>query len=199
MRKAVTQTAFQMRPGDPPRLTQLGGEGGTSQTFYSVVVNDITAPTPKPQAEVADQVRKDWTEDAIHHEQEERAAAILSAVKGGQSLDLAAAGLPVHELPPASRAAPAQGVPQQLLNPLFGLKVGEPTMVETADGFTVAVLAKIDNPDPNADPIGYGQVRDALSRSIASDIDTTFSTAVRDRAKPTVNEKQLASLTQQAD
>jgi peptidyl-prolyl cis-trans isomerase D len=198
LRAALIQTAFQIKQGEPARLSQVPAEG-SPQAFFAVVVEDITPPAPRPFAEVADRVRADWTHDAIRHAQEEKAAAILAAVKGGKSLAEAAAGLAVRRLPPVGRAAPVEGVPAQLVTPLFALKQGEPTMAETADGFVIAVLAEVQAPDPAADPIGFGQVRDQLVRSIANDIETVFATAVRDRANPHVNRQALESLTQQPE
>ena len=60
-------------------------------------------------------------------------------------------------------------------------------MVETADGFVVAVLQQVQEPDPAADPVGFGQVRDALNRTIAGDMQAVFTTAIRERARPKVN------------
>jgi peptidyl-prolyl cis-trans isomerase D len=195
LRNALIQAAFQMKPGDPPRLTQADPEGG-SQAYFAVTVEDIIPPAPRPMAEVSDRVRADWTHDAIRHAQEEASAKILAAVKSGEALPVAAAGLTVRRLPPAGRANPTEGVPFQLVTPLFSLKPGEPTMVETADGFLVAVLVEVQTPDPAKDPIGYGQVRDALTQAIANDVETTFTTAVRERAHPRVNQRVFNSLTQ---
>ena len=63
----------------------------------------------------------------------------------------------------------------------------------------VAVLREVQTPDPAADPIGYGQVRDALARAIANDMETVFATAVRDRASPRVNRQALEQLIQQSE
>ncbi len=194
VRNALIQAAFQMKKGDLPKLVPAGAEGAGAG-YFAVTVEDIDPPTPRPIAKVIDAVRSDWTRDAIRHTQEATAANILAAVKGGQSLETAAAGLPVLHLPPTGRATPVQGVPAQLINPLFSLKPGEPTMVETADGFMVAVLRDIENPDPANDPIGYGQVREALNQAIASDMEGVYATAVRERAKPQVNRTVLDSMT----
>ena len=200
LRDDLISTAFQAKKDEPPRLIQVQDQGqGNGQSFFAVAVEGITPPAPRPMDEVADRVRADWTQDAIRHEQEERAAKILTAVKAGQSLEVTAAGLEVHRLPPVGRAAPTEGVPAQLVTPLFALKVGEPTMVETADGFVVAVLRQVDVPDPAKDPIGYGQVRDALARSIATDTENVFANAVRERANPKVNSQALNSLISQSE
>ncbi len=198
LRPALVQAAFQAKKGDAPHFVQAPNAADGSQSFYAVAVEDIVPPTTKPLAEVVDQVRTDWTHDAVRHSQEEAAAKLLAAVKAGQTLAAAAAAenLQVKALPAVGRASPVDGVPSQLIAPLFGLKVGEPTMVETPDGFTVAVLDRIEGADPAADPIGFGQTRDQLLKSMSDDIEAVFGTAVRDRAKPTVNRTQLESIVQ---
>ena len=193
LRSAMVKAAFEMKKGDPPRFVEAGPEG-SNQGYFGVSVEDIDPPPPRPLAEVTDRVRADWTRDAIHHTQEEAAANILGAVKGGEALENAALGLAVQHLQPAGRAAATEGVPLQLVNPLFSLKPGEPTMVETADGFLVAVLREVQTPDPASDPIGYGQVREALTQAIANDMDGVFTNAVRERAHPRVNQPVFDSM-----
>ena len=193
LRDALIKAAFQMKPGDPPRLVQAGGEN-SDQGYFAVTVEDIKPPAPRPLADVTDQVRADWTRDATHHEQEAAAARILSLVKSGQTLEEAALGLPLRHLPPVGRGTPPQGVPMQLVVPLFSLKVGEPTMIETADGFMVAVLREVQTPDAASDPIGYGRMRDALTQSVANDMEAIFTAAVREDARPRVNRPVFNSL-----
>ncbi len=120
-------------------------------------------------------------------------------MKAGQTLAEAAAGLTVRHLPLVGRSAPVEGVPAQLITPLFGLKQGEPTMAETQDGFVVAVLREVQTPDAAADPIGYGQVRDGMARAIATDMENVFASALRDRASPHVNRQALEQLIQQSE
>ena len=196
LRAAMIQAAFAAKQGDQPKLTQGPNAADGSQSFYALTVEQITPPAPKPLDSVADQVRADWATDWQHRAQEQVAATIYGATRRGIAIAAAAekAGLPVNRLPPAGRAAPPPGFPSALLNPLFGLKKGEATMVETPEGFVVASLVDIQLPDPKADPIGYGQVQQALARAIGEDIQTVFATAVRDRANPHVNQSVLESL-----
>ena len=194
--QALVKTAFSMKKGDPPTLIEAPHGANDVPAYYAVAVDDIIPPAPKPYDEVAAEVRADWTQDAIRHEQEVLAANILAAVKGGQHLAQAAVGMQVHRLPPVTRGVDNAEVPMQLVDPLFGLKVGEPTMVETADGFVVAELVQIQQPDPNADPIGYGRTRDALTQSIGNDVQAVLTAALRARANPKVNIAQLDSLAQ---
>ncbi len=194
--QALVKTAFSMRKGDPPTLVEAPHAANGVPAYYAVAVDDIIPPAPKPYEDVAADVRADWTQDAIRHEQEVLAAKILTAVKDGEHLAQAAVGLEVHRLPPVSRGGENPGVPVQLIDPLFSLKVGEATMVETADGFVVAELVQIEQPDPNADPVGYGRTRDALTQSIGNDVLSVLTQALRARASPKVNATQLDSIAQ---
>lgn len=198
LRPALLQAAFQAKKGDTPSFVQAPNAADGTQSFYAVAVEDITPPSTRPFAEVAERVKADWTHDAIRHTQETAAAALLAAVKDGATLAAAAeqAHLQVKALPPVGRSAAAEGVPTQLITPLFALKPGEPTMVETPDGFIVASLAAINAADPTKDPIGFGQTRDALLKSLSDDIEAVFGAAVRDRDKPKINRSQLDQIVQ---
>ncbi len=198
LREAVVAAAFAARKGDPPHLTEVPTPSTGGSSYYALELEDTTPAAPKPFDAVRDQVRANWTEDAIHKEQETAAAALLAGVKGGATLaDMAArAGLSVTRSPLTGRAEPTAGVPLELVHPLFATKQGEPTMVRTADGFVVAVPAIIEHPDPKADPIGFGRVREALARAIGNDVELTYVRALRDRTPPVVNQKMLDSIAQ---
>jgi peptidyl-prolyl cis-trans isomerase D len=196
LRAALLQTAFAAKPGDPPKLLQAPNGADGVQSFYAVVVEQILPPAPRPLAEVTAQATTDWTADQRRHQQEEVATKIYSSLKGGFTLAAAAAksGLAVRRLPPTGRGSPAQGFPAALLAPLFGLKQGEATMVETPDSFVVAELAQIVEPDPKADPIGFDRVRQTLAREIGQDIGGVYANAVRDRGNPHIDEAAVAGL-----
>ena len=197
LRQALVAAAFQEKPGDAPHLMQAPATANEAQSFYAVSLDGIVPPKPRPFDQVAGQVRADWTTDQVRREQETTAAQLLAAVKDGKTLTDAAAavGLKAERLPPTGRDAPAEGVPVQLVPPLFGLKkVGEPTMVETPTGFVVATLAEIQDPDPKSDPVGWTQVRDALGRAVGADLQEVFAAAVRDRSNPYVNPTTIDTL-----
>jgi peptidyl-prolyl cis-trans isomerase D len=189
LRAAILAEIFRTKQGDPARLIDAPRQQGAPPAYYAITVDGIAPPTPRPMAEIAPQIRADWTKDAIRHAREEQAAAMLAAIKSGKTLAAAAvdANLTPVTLPPVGRASPAPGVPLQLIEPLFSLKAGEPTMIETEDGFMVATLAEIRPANAAADPIGYGQVRDALTRSMGDDLQAALAFAVRDRASPKIN------------
>jgi len=200
VRQAIIDAAFQAHKGDPPRLTEvpLKGAGGGS-AYYALTVEEIVPPAPKPFAEVKDAVLADWTRDQMRHTQETAAAKLLADVQHGQKLaDVAAvAGVAVRRTPLTGRQQAVAGVPAELLRTLFDLKPGEPTMIEQADGFIVAVPAEIVVPDPASDPVGYNQVRDLLAKSLGRDVNAIFAQTLRDRAQPRINQQNLDSLSGQ--
>ena len=127
----MVTAAFAAHKGDPPHLTEVPTPSTGGSSYYALELEDTTPAALKPFSEVQDQVRADWTADAIHKEQETAAAALLAAVKGGETLSDAAArsGLTTTRSPLTGRAEPTPGVPGELLPSLFATKQGEPTMV----------------------------------------------------------------------
>jgi peptidyl-prolyl cis-trans isomerase D len=196
LRQALVAAAFQAHKGDPPRLTEVPPKGSGVSSYYALTVEDVIPPAPKPFEQVKDAVLADWTHDAVRHTQETAAAKLLTAVQHGQKLADAAAvaGVTVTRTPLTGREQAAQGVPTELLRPLFNLKLGEPTMVETPDGFIVAVPAEIVAPDRKSDPAGYDQVRAFLGRSLGQDVNEIFAQTLRDRAQPRINQQNLDSI-----
>jgi peptidyl-prolyl cis-trans isomerase D len=198
LRAALIESIFRLKPGDPPHLTEVQGPNGGTGAYYAAVVEEIIPPAREPFETVRDRVLADWTADARRHAAETAAAKLYAAVKGGQSLDDAAtvAGVRVDRLPAIGRQGGAESVPTQLRQPLFSMQKGEATMVETADGFAVAVLTGIEEPDPASDPIGFGRMRDELTRSLGDDYESTLVLALRDRGRPQVNQAVLDQIVQ---
>ena len=83
----------------------------------------------------------DWTRDQQRHAQETTAAKLLTAVQGRPVAGAGGRGawpaVPRHAArPEVTRSAASEDMPAELLaNVLFGLKPGEPTMVEHAGRF----------------------------------------------------------------
>ncbi|HET7881154.1 MAG TPA: peptidyl-prolyl cis-trans isomerase [Acetobacteraceae bacterium] len=199
LRTALVKAAFDAQKGDPPRLVEVQTPSTGGSAYYALSVEDITPPAVKPFDAVKEQVTTDWTKDARRHAQEQAAARLLAAVKGGQSMADAAAvaGVTVRRTPLATRDAPAEGMPTDLVQPLFTLKPGEPTMVETPEGFIVAVPGEIVEADPKADPAGFSELRRSVARSVGGDLAAVFAKALRDRAEPRINQQVVNSVTGQ--
>jgi peptidyl-prolyl cis-trans isomerase D len=193
LRQALIARAFQISPTDPPTL-----EDGPDHSFYAVTIEGITPPAIKPLAEVKDQVREDWLRDTRRHEQDVVAARLLTAVKGGGSLTEAAnlAGLKVQRTPALGRGKPPEGIPGELVQPLFATDAGKPGMMEADGAFWVFVPLEVQKPDPATDPAGVDRVRLELASAVSADLETTFALALRDREKVTVNRRVLDSVAQ---
>jgi peptidyl-prolyl cis-trans isomerase D len=199
LRSALIKAAFEAQKGDPLRLVEVQTPSTGGSAYYAISVEDVTPPAEKPFDEVKAQVAADWTRDARRHAQEQAAAKLLAAVKGGQSLADAAtvAGVTVRRTPLITRDGGAEGMPPQLGQTLFSLKPGEPTMGASGDEYIVAVPAEIVEADPKADPAGYAQVREAVARSSAGDLATVFADALRERAQPKINQSVVDTVTGQ--
>ena len=196
LRTAIIAAAFQLRVGDPPHLTEVKTPSGPA--YFAVVVEDVTPPGLKPFDAVKDRVAADWTFDQQRHAQEQAAAAMLGSIQGGRDFADAAtiAGVIPHLTPLVSRGETAAGMPPELMRVLFGLKKGEPTMAETAEGFVVAIPAEIVVADPAADKAGFDKMRADLARNIAMDYATVFQEAVRQRANPRINQANYNQIVQ---
>lgn len=190
LRQALLTAAFALAKGEPARMTE-----GPDQSYFAVTVEDTTAATLRPYADVAAQVREDWERDTRRKEQERAAATLLTASIAGGGLDDAStvAGLRLQRTPAVMRAQPTPGVPREMQEALFGLKPDEPTMIETPEGFYVISLAEVKAPEAAADPLGTAAIKTALTQAIGQDVEMIVAAALRDRAKPLVNRRVFDS------
>jgi peptidyl-prolyl cis-trans isomerase D len=196
-REPLLRAVFEAEPGAAPRLKE------TEAGFVAVELRETAPPALRPFEAVEAEVRQAFLADARRRLQEERAAALLAATRAGKSLAEAAreAGLGSREVGAITRAqredAPGGGaVPPELLAPLFELKPGEATMVPTRDGFAVAQLLEVTEPDPDANPDALARVRDEAARAIAADLEAQYVVALRARADVRINPRLMDSLAQ---
>ncbi len=193
-RQAIIDAAFKTNPGDAIQPTE-----GPDHTWFALAVDSVTKPARKPFEAVRADILADWQRDQVHHAQETEAARLLALVKSGQTLVNAAwgSGLQVTHSPPLARGKPSAGVPAELSQTLFTLKLNEATMVETNAGFVVAQLTAIEPPDPKGDAVGLTKAREGLARALHDDMLQMYATALRDRARPVVRPGVLQALIQQ--
>jgi peptidyl-prolyl cis-trans isomerase D len=185
-RAAIISAIFAAQPGTPAQLI-TGPDGG----YFAFTVDQVTPPAVQPYDLVRQKVEAAWIQDALQREAEVKAANLLNAVNSGQSLDAtaSAAGYAVTLLPPVTRNAPPSGVSTQLAQIIFSLKPGQATMLQTADGFTVAALSDIHQPTPAQDPADFGQVAQAMTKSMQDDTAASFIAGLQARYKVTVDNK----------
>jgi peptidyl-prolyl cis-trans isomerase D len=198
LRSAIVAAAFQAKPGDPPRLTEVQTPSVGGSAYYALVVESVIPPGEKAYDAVKDQVLADWTQDQRRRTEDAAAAAMMTAVQGGQSFSDAAtvAGVTPRLSPLVTRSKPDPAVPPALQRVLFGLKPHEATMIETPEGFVVAQLTEVVKPDPSADKAGFDQVRGALARSIAEDTASVFVDALRQRDRVSIDQANFDNIVQ---
>jgi peptidyl-prolyl cis-trans isomerase D len=184
-RAELLRQIFAARPGDAPRLAEI------QDGFTAVEVKSVTPAALRPFATVEEQVRRAWYADARRRAQEERAAALLAAVRAGKPLPQAAqeAGVAGGDRvgPFGREPGPGNPVPAELLAPLFEAKPGEATMVETRDGFAVAQLVEVVPAEPDADPLALGRLREQVEQAMAEDLEQQYMQALRRRAEVRIN------------
>ncbi len=165
---------------------------------FALTVDRITPPSVHPFEQVRAQVLAAWTAAQASRAAEVKAAALLAAVNGGQSLDAAAsaAGYGVTMSPPITRNAPPEGVSSQLAQILFSLRPGQATMQQTNTGFVVAVLARVVQPKPADDPADYAQVQQAMAKSMQNDIADSFFAGLQARDRISIDQKLFAQIYQ---
>jgi peptidyl-prolyl cis-trans isomerase D len=198
-REPLLRAVFEAEPGVAPRLKE------TEAGFVAVDLREVAPPALRPFETVESEVRGAFLADARRRAQEERAAALLATTRTGKSLADAAreAGLGSREVGALTRSPDRDGatagggaVPPELLAPLFELRVGEATMVPTRDGFVVAQILEVREPDPDADKEALARLRDQAGRAIAADLEAQFVAALRARADVRINSRLMDSLAQ---
>ena len=193
VRQAIVAAAFAAAKDALPTL-----QDGPDQTSFAITLEDTSPPKLRPFDQVKEQLADDFAAAARRRFQDEAATRLLTAAQKSNLDDAAAvAGLRVVQTAPIHRdAAPPDGVPPQVMEPLFSLKRGEATTVETPDGFYVVSPAAITDPGPASDPAAAGRLRTALNKALADDVEVTYVNALRGRVQPTVNRQVLEQLTQ---
>ena len=198
IRTAITSAAFAAQKGDPPQLTevQIPSTGGSG--YYALAVQDIVPAGEKPFDAVRNAVVEDWRADQRRHSAETAASAMLQALKLGKDFSDAArdAGVTPALSPAVTREQSDPAMPREVQQVLFGLKKGEPTMVETAEGFLVATPVEIIEPDPATDTARYDQTRAAVARTVSDDLAAVFAEALRLRANPRINQANVDQIVQ---
>jgi peptidyl-prolyl cis-trans isomerase D len=198
LKAAMIAAAFQARQGDPPQLTEVQTPSTGGSAYYALTVESIIPPGEKPFDAVKERVTEDWKQDQRRRSQDQAATAMMVAVQGGKSFSDAAtvAGVAPKLSPLVTRNDANPQVPPELQRIMFGMKKGETTMVEVPEGFVVAQLAEIAKPDATADKADYDKTSAAVAKSIGNDIATVFVDAVRQRAKPQINQQGFNNVVQ---
>ena len=196
---AMATAAFESGKGEPPHLTEVQTPSSGGSGYFALMVENIVPAGEKPFEAVRDQVTQDWMRDQRRRVAEQAAAGMLKTVKDGVSFSEAArhAGATPRLSAQVTPTQPDPSLPAEAHRALFGLKMKEPGMVETGEGFLILMPVEILAPDPKADPPGYDRLRAAVGRTVANDISAVLTEALRLRANPRINQENVDQVVQQ--
>ncbi len=183
VRKAILAQAFAIRKGDVPALLQ-----GPENSWYALVVEQVTPAAPLAFVQAADRVRADWQRDAVRHADEQQAAVLYNDAQKAHGLAAAAVGRPGYQRDVVVRRDQTTGpVPANLVQLAFSLAPGTSTMVEAPDGFVVATITGVRHQGPAANPLEYARARQSLDAATADDVENAYVETLRNRANPKIN------------
>ncbi len=197
-RDAALKAIFTAETGQAPRLAEAGQFG-----LFAFDLQEVVPAALKPFEQVQDQVRAAYIADARKRSQEEKAAALLGAVRGGKSLADAAreAGLQAHRMGPFARqpdpqtADPRSTPPAAILAPLFATARNEATMAQAGDAFVVGQVIDILRINPDSDPLALGTVRSEVEQAMLNDLEAQYLEALRRGATVTYNPTLMQQVT----
>lgn len=190
-RPAALRAIFAAERGAAPRFQE--GEWG----FMAVEVKEVTPPALIPLAEVREQVREAVIAEARRRFQEERAAALLAAVRGGTALAEAARAIGANpeEIGPFGRQ-PGGGnpMPREVLAPAFELRGTDATMVQLPRSFAVVQLLSVIPADATAAGEALATLRGQAAQAMAEDLEVQYQAALRSRADVRINPRLVQQI-----
>lgn len=194
VRSAILSDAFSSQLNQPAEFKEVQGKNGTPSGFYALTVEKIIPSSHLSFDQAKDKVKADWIAEQQRHAAETAAAQLLISNDGKP--DLASVAGVIHTRP-IYRVGTPTGVPQQIVEPLFGLDTkGDITMVQVPGGYAVMQLTKITIPGPADDLIAWNKLHAQLVQSVRADIENSYTDALRTHARINVNQSLLSSTIQ---
>ena len=194
-RDNILTLVFETTEGRESHLTELG-----DGSFAILRVDEVVLPAPRPLEEVRSQVRSALMREGEKEAAERVANALADRVRVGEDLSAAArdAGLSVTTLDNVRRNGQGAGTDASfaLIQRLFERNEGdrEPIVAETADGWGVAVLTRVDDTGRGATGEERDRLREQLSRAWRSDLTDAYRAALYGRHDISVNQGTLSAL-----
>lgn len=179
-RKAADTVAI----GDFPQAIVLEDGGVVAMTMVETV-----PPTPRPLADVKDQVTAAWQAKKLVEALTLEATAKLALISAGT--DMATLGK-VVVTPSVERSAPVEGASPALLETAFAMQVGDVQLVNK-DGFIAivrldAIAPATANPQANEQ---RDTLKAQLAQSFAADIFDTYTKAIQSDRTLTIDQSVI--------
>jgi len=190
---AFLRTVFELEAGQLSTLRETESGG-----FYMIRLDKIDPSTLRPLAEVRDAVVAAWQRSQREEAARKKADEIAAMVTPAKSLADVAKELElrVDTTRPFGRVAldPEAGVPAALAAALFRVGPGQAATAQTETAYAVGQVVRVVAADPTADPQGRERLRNALTATMANDLQLQFAASLRARFGVTVNQKAVAQV-----
>jgi len=189
----IVAAAFDTEEGADSTLRELGDDA-----FFVLRVDKVTKPELRPFEAVKDEVREAVTAERRRDAALSVAKRLADRLKAGEDAKAVAAdaGAAYAETKPLKRFLPKDkaDVPDQVLQDIFALQMGEARVTRADGGYYVARLKSVTPADPTADKDGVGAMRQELAAVMKDDLVTQLAGALRKDKGVTVNSDVLGRI-----
>lgn len=185
----VLEVAFKLAPGAESDQAIESEKG----EYYAVRVEKVLPPALPPLEEIRPQLTQYVAVQDLLKRLQAKGEALSTAIKGGQSIEAAAAtvGATVNHGVAVTREAGGQTFSKELLGRVFGVKAGE--VVIAPDNKLGAILARVDSVQaPSAAEVApqIAAGRQQTSRAFFNGMGESVRLAARNTVKPKVDLKR---------
>ena len=185
--------AFRTPPGQTTQLQEVRGGG-----YFILRVESVAPPTLRPLDEVRAQVAAAWKDRQRDDKARERAQALLDRTKGGEPLSKLATELRLEAKTSEALSRfsldPNSTVPPPLISALFKAREGEIVMASYDGGYAIGRLAEIKPAVQNEPSAEVAQLQRELNASVAQDLLTQYTRALRRTYPVTVHRSAIEAI-----
>jgi peptidyl-prolyl cis-trans isomerase D len=189
----VLEFAFRTPQGQATQLQEVRGGG-----YFILRVDSIAPPALRPLDEVRAQAVQAWKDKQRDDLARARAEKLLERAKGGEPLTKIAGelGLQARTSDPVTRFAidPNSPIPPAVVTAMFKSRAGEAVMAPYEGGYAIAKVTEV-RPVAQADPSAEAaQLERELTNSVANDLITQYTRALRSSYPVTINRASVDSI-----
>lgn len=179
--------AFHTDQGAESQMAENGQDG-----YFLIRVDGITAPAPKPLAQVKTEAVAAWSSAKRHLVAKEKAESVAQQFKGAPLASLKGVGIELKTTQAFTRdAGDSSGLPAPVVGKIFESAQGDISTTELADGWVVARLAQIKPTEPADHPDQIQTVRHAVSQALAGDLSDSFLSALEAKVGVKIDRSQV--------
>jgi len=193
--QALLKVIQETEEGQETRL-----EDGGNGMYFALRVDKITPAATRPLEKIHDKVVADWQASKRREAVAAKAQELAQRIQNGDNLEKIAAelGTTVQTSAPFARQAsdPPADLSAALVSKAFELKVGDVASGRAGkdDGELLFVISEIDPVDVSKRTPEIAVLREEMKKSIADDLSTQLSSAVRNEVGVTIDQGVVDTL-----